>query len=138
MRGRLGAVRYTGSMGAMIRGWSKRRCRVLPIAVVCLLGVVQACTHRLPKARFIQPCRDASQSPPIRDECAAAAIAENAFLEETHHQITTYVISPITRNDSQWHFVILLSDGYTPPADGGHYFVRVDRETGRAEVDPGR
>jgi len=122
----------------MIDGGSKRLGQMVPIAVAGLFGVLQGCTHTLPTARFIQPCREASRKAPIEDECVAAAIAENAFLEETRHQITTYVISAIEREDPQWHFVILLSDGHTPPADGGEYFVRVDRGTGTTQIDPGR
>ena len=111
--------------------------RFLLAVAMCVFGLLQSCAPTLPRARLIQPCRQAAQNLPIKDECTAAAIAERAFLEETHREITQYLISPMQHTTTQWYFMILLSDGKSPPADGGHYVIAVERATGNTEITPG-
>ena len=87
---------------------------------------------------IVQPCRSkAIRVLPITSECTAAAIAENAFLRETRHQISQYVIVSMRHTDTQWKFVIERGDGTHPP-DGDQWMVFVDRSTGKVELIAGR
>lgn len=70
-------------------------------------------------------------------ECAAAALAEQAFLEATKHSISKYVVFPMQHEKERWYFMIELGDKETPPPPGGHFMVAVDRATGKTELTPG-
>lgn len=116
------------------------KCTMTSRALVsCLLmGLLQPCVAEPTKAVLIQPCREAiEKSAPIKRECVAAAIAENAFLENTRHTIRKYWISPMQHTVTRWYFMILLGDEKSPPPPGGHYMVSVDRGTGKTEITPG-
>ncbi len=109
---------------------------LLLVSSVALLAPSSAAA--LPKARLIQPCRTEARTLPVKVECVAAAMAEQAFLKETHNRIRTYLISPMRHTDTEWFFMILLGDKDHPPADGGHYMIAVSRQTGATQITPGR
>jgi hypothetical protein len=68
----------------------------------------------------------------------AAAIAEEAFLSATQHQITLYTISWRGKSTPQWQFYFEQGDEVHPGPDGSHWFVHVDRATGKVQIVPGR
>jgi hypothetical protein len=114
---------------------------IRPIAAfVLVVGLASAPAQSFaqapPKARLITPCADKAQTLPITQECVAAALAEKAFLDETHHQNSRYVISPMQHTQAEWHFIILLGDEKHPPPPGGAYMAFIDRRTGKVELIP--
>jgi hypothetical protein len=106
------------------------------IVSACAFGLLQSCAHPLPRATIIAPCKEGVEQRPVTTECAAAAIAEHAFLNE-YHDVPKYLISPMRHTETQWYFMILFGDATTPPPPGGHCMVTVERQTGKAEVTPG-
>src|SRR5262245_1408342 len=88
---------------------------VLSVSSDCCAG-----TNHAP----ITPCHDARKNQvPITMECVAAAIAEQAFLEDTQHKIKKYLVYPMDHDATHWYFMIELGDKETPPAPGGHAMV---------------
>jgi hypothetical protein len=86
----------------------------------------------------ILPCKEASKPlPPVARECVAAAVAEQAFLKETHHEISRYTIFAMSQTDPAWNFDIEIGDEDNPPRPGGQYFVRVGRATAKTTITPG-
>lgn len=67
----------------------------------------------------------------------AAAVAERAFLKETHQSINRYTIFAMQQTDAAWNFDVELGDKELPPGPGGMYFVRVDRNTAKTIITPG-
>lgn len=116
---------------------------VVRIMFTCMFGLVLCCdasseTGEKQRVVAVKPCASISRSVPIRRECVAAAIAEDAFLHETHHQKSEYLITTMRHSTTQWKFMILGSDGTHPSAAGGDWMVFVDRSTGKVELIPGR
>ena len=92
-----------------------------------------------PQAVIVRPCpSEAIPQLPIANECVAAAVAENAFLQETKHQILQYVIVSMPHTKRLWKFVIERGDGIHPPPDGGQWMASVNRSTGKVDLTPGR
>jgi DUF1016 N-terminal domain len=75
---------------------------------------------------------------PIVDECVAAAIVENAFQQQTMHQIQRYMIFSMAHTKRLWKFDFELGDDTHPPPDGGQWFAYVNRSTGKVKLVPGR
>jgi hypothetical protein len=94
-------------------------------------------TSKCLAAGRLQSAGEAGKATPVPSKCAAAAIAEGAFLEETQHKVTAYKIYAMRHTDARWYFMILIGDEKSPPAPGGHYMVAVDRATGKVELTPG-
>jgi hypothetical protein len=90
------------------------------------------------KTTVVTPCPSVSRSPPIDAECVAAAIAEESFLQQTHHQIGQYLIVSSEHTKARWKFVIEETNGTLPPPDGHHWFVSITKSTGVAELNVGR
>jgi len=113
---------------------------MLRLVLTLFAGLLLSCSGHATETVVVQPCRTAGAvSFPIATECAAAAVAETAFLEETRHRYTTYMITAIAaeHTPSTWTFLIVLGDKENPPPPGGHYLISVDRATGKTEVTPG-
>jgi hypothetical protein len=95
--------------------------------------------NQKPQALIVRPCpSEAISHRPITDECVAAAIAENAFRQQTRHQVQHYVIISMPHTEELWKFVFELDDGTHPPPDGGQWFAYVNRSTGKVDLVPGR
>jgi len=62
----------------------------------------------------VKPCPNVSKSTPITRRCVAAAIAEDAFLKATQHQISPYMISWHGKSAPQWQFYIEQGDEAHP------------------------
>ena len=73
---------------------------------------------------------------PIADECAAAAVAEHAFLEHTKHLEPKYSIWPMDHTKSEWHFMI-MGQKNGAPGPGEHWMITVSRTTGKTEIIDG-
>ena len=111
----------------------------LLIASCLSFSYADAPANKKPKAEVVQPCPSESISQrPIIEECIAAAIAENAFRQQTGDQTQKYVIMSMSHTKALWKFVFELSDGTHPPRDGGQWFAYVKRSTGEVELVPGR
>jgi hypothetical protein len=96
-------------------------------------------THRLIMVYPVRPCPEATKKTgPVTRECVAAAVAERAFLEETHHDIAAYTIFAMQQTEAIWYFDIALGDERHPSPPGGHYMVAVDRATRKTELIPGK
>jgi len=113
----------------------------LRLSLMCALGLPlcyasEAGEKR--KAAIVQPCESYARSAPITRECVAAAIAKEAFLRETRHQISRYTMLAMQHSAAQWKFIIEGGDETRPPADGAQWMVFVDRATGKVELIPGR
>jgi hypothetical protein len=108
------------------------------VLVLCVWGLATGCGDAQTRAAIVEPCRgDIEKALPIIEECAAAALAERAFLEKTQHKLTAYTISSMEHEADRWYFAILIGDEKSPPPPGGHYMVAVDRATGSVEITPG-
>lgn len=109
---------------------------------VCLLALLQTsfADTSTTEAKAIQPCREILErtTGPITKQCAAAAIAEDSFLQETHHQVTKYSIYAMKNTATEWRFMILLAEEGAAAAPGEHYMVFVDRVTRKTLVTPGK
>jgi hypothetical protein len=86
----------------------------------------------------VKPCPNASRAPPIERECIAAAIAEAAFLRETQHKVSRYLISSLRPAALWWKIWIIEGDEIHPGADGAFWQVYVERSSGKIEIVPGR
>ena len=72
----------------------------------------------------------------ITDECVAAAVAENTFLEHTQGAEPEYSIWPMDHTQTDWRFMVMgMKHGV--PGPGEHWMVTVKRETGETEVVDG-
>lgn len=113
---------------------------MLRLVVALMAGLLLPCGSRATETIVIHPCgmTDATLLP-VASECVAAAIAESAFQEATHHRYKTYLITAIEaeHTPSTWEFLIILGDKNNPPPPGGHFMVSVDRATGKTRVTPG-
>jgi hypothetical protein len=105
-------------------------------ALLCC--VIESAAGQHGAAIKVKPCPNVPRSTPITRRCVAAAIAEDAFLKATQHQINPYMISWHGKSAPQWQFYIEQGDDAHPGPDGSHWFVHVDRATGKVEVVPGR
>jgi hypothetical protein len=87
---------------------------------------------------IVRPCATESQAPPIIRQCIAAAIAEDAFLNETHRSRRSgYLITAMKHSPEQWKFMILGSETH-PSAAGSDWMVLVERQSGKVELVPGK
>ena len=86
----------------------------------------------------VTPCPNVSRTPPIKRECVAAAIAEAAFLKETQHKVSRYIISSLHPATDRWKIWIIEGDEDHPGADGAFWQVYVERSSGKIEIVPGR
>jgi hypothetical protein len=68
-------------------------------------------------------------------ESVASKIAEKAFLDQTKHEITHYSIRPLRHTGAEWHFLVQGTEEFARP--GYHWFVTVDKTTGKASVVSG-
>jgi hypothetical protein len=90
------------------------------------------------KAMIVRPCPTAPRVLPIIRQCVAAAIAEDAFLGETHRpRGGGYLITAMKHSPEQWKFMILGSDTH-PSAAGSDWMVVVERHSGKVELIPGK
>jgi hypothetical protein len=111
---------------------------IASIVLAACLSAFMACSAAKKPSGPIQPCAEAGvQRLPIVSECAAAAIAERAFLEATHNEEKKYLIFPMDHEAARWYFMIVIGDKQNPPPPGGHFMISVERSTGKTEVTPG-
>jgi hypothetical protein len=68
-------------------------------------------------------------------ESLASKIAEKAFLDRTKHKITYYSIKPLRHTEAEWHFLVQGTEEFARP--GYHWFVTVDKTTGKTSVESG-
>jgi len=78
------------------------------------------------------PCPHAARTTPVTRRCVAAAIAEEAYLNSRHNNIEHYTLFLHGSTEPTWKFLIEQGDEDHPPAPDSHWFVDVDRTTGRA------
>jgi hypothetical protein len=110
--------------------------------MVCVAVLFSCCVHadeatEKRKAAIVRPCAEEARASPVRKECVAAAIAEEAFLGETHRRRGSYLITAMRHSAEQWKFMILGSNTH-PSAAGSDWMVFVDRRTGKVELIEGR
>lgn len=87
----------------------------------------------------LRPCEEVLKLPsPVVNQCAAAAVAERAFREETQRKFSTYTMFAMQQTETRWYFNIELGDAKSPAGPGESYMVAVDRRTGAATVTPGK
>jgi hypothetical protein len=110
----------------------------MTIAVMLVWCSTAPATGEHAKPVKVKACREASRLPPITRRCVAAAIAEDAYINAAAHSLDFHTIYSFRPSSSQWRFVIQEGDEAHPPADGAEWFIRVDRSSGKVEVDPGR
>ena len=114
-----------------------------PLLLLCA-SCLSLCCAETPaghkkQAVIVRPCPSGVVSQrPIADECVAAAIAGNAFQQQTLHQIQRYVIFSMAHTKRLWKFDFELGDDTHPPPDGGQWFAYVSRSTGKVKLVPGR
>ena len=84
---------------------------------------------------FIAAQRCIAANAPIRTEKEAQAIAEQAFLENTHHKIKEYSIHPGRHTSKLWIFVFMGEKQFLAP--GNNWGVTVNRSTGATEFTEG-
>jgi hypothetical protein len=108
------------------------------IASVLLWCAIAVAGGEHAKSVKVTPCRDASRLPPITRRCVAAAIAEDAYLSAAQHQISLHTIYLLSPSSSQWKFVIQEGDEDHPPAEGSEWLIRVNRASGKVEIEAGR
>ena len=88
---------------------------------------------------LIKPCREMSRTPPVSKECAAAAIAEEAFLRHTEYRVPLYTIRTFEHSAAEWRFIVEWGDaGHPPPRTGLFWWISVDRTTGKVALEDGR
>lgn len=85
----------------------------------------------------VTPCRAAARSAPITRSCVAAAIAEEAYLKAMHHKVERYALYLHGASSPEWQFLIEQGDDTHPAPPDSHWFVYVDRVTGKARAMPG-
>jgi hypothetical protein len=95
-------------------------------------------TDERAKVAEVKSCRGVPRTPPITRRCVAAAIAEDAYLKAADHDLTFHRIYFFKSSKTEWRFVIQEGDEAHPPAEGAEWFIRVDRDSGKVTVDPGR
>ena len=78
------------------------------------------------------PCPRAPRTTPVTRSCVAAAIAEEAYLNSRHNNVEHYTLFLHGRTKPTWSFLIEQGDENHPPAPDSHWFVNVDRATGKA------
>jgi hypothetical protein len=87
--------------------------------------------------RIVKPCAASAAVRPVLEECAAAALAERAFLKDTTPKKHGHTIFARAQNQPEWSFLIELGDAQHPPGPGEHYFALVNRQTGAVTLMPG-
>jgi hypothetical protein len=107
---------------------------ILSLSVLCTSSLAG---NQFGVGRKVTPCRHAPRSVPITRSCVAAAIAEEAYLEARHHQVERYVLYLHGKSSPEWRFLIEQGDETHPASPDSHWFVRVDRATGKAQAIPG-
>ena len=75
------------------------------------------------------------RQPPLTGEHGAAAIAEAAFLEHTHHEITDYSMSAIEHSNTEWHFFIRGEKSFMRL--GNDWLITVNKQSGAVQIDDG-
>jgi hypothetical protein len=108
------------------------------IVGILLCSIIATAICGEPKSVEVSPCRDVSRTPPITSKCVAAAIAEEAFLKATHRQVALYRIYALDPLPSRWRFVVEEGDENHPPPEGAHWFIFINRSSGKIEVQAGR
>jgi hypothetical protein len=112
---------------------------LLLVSLVTLVTSVRGFSaNSLQSTRIVKPCAASAAARPVLEECAAAAIAERAFLKDMIPKKHGYTIIAIAQTEPEWRFLILLGDAQHPPGPGEHYFVLIDRQTGAVTLIPGK
>jgi len=112
--------------------------RLIPICLMVICSFFAPAESATGRVVNVKTCPKGSRSPPITRRCVAAAIAEEAFLRATEHQIRPYLITSLGPLASRWRFVIEEGDETHPGPQGAHWFVYVDRLSGKVEIEAGR
>jgi len=113
------------------------RHSLLAFVGLSVLCAVSSAGNQFGVGRKVTPCRDAPRTVPITRSCVAAAIAEEAYLEARHHQVKLYVLYLHGKSSPEWQFLIEQGDKTHPAPPDSHWFVNVDRATGKAQAVPG-
>ncbi len=113
--------------------------RIIIFLVLCLLTTGRSLSAELAPVAPVKPCKiNVPVSTPITSECAAAAVAEAAFLENTKHKVAHYSVYPMQHSPTHWYFMIEgLLGKRKMPAPGYQWMVAVERATAKTEVTPG-
>ena len=116
--------------------------RTRTLLVLCLLtlvtGVPALSADAQQPTRIVKPCAASAAARPVLEECAAAALAERAFLNDATPKKHGYTIIAIAQTNPEWRFLIELGDAQHPPGPGEFYFAYIDRQTGVVTLTPGK
>lgn len=97
--------------------------KILRRKVVAIVILLTACSHY-----------ETSGSASV-DQAAALQVASAEFLRHTKGQITKYRAAVLPDGDNAWRFRFAGDEEFLRP--GYHWFVLVDKKTGKARVLPG-